>query len=768
MIKGVTVPKKQSKQTPFTVGDLETYVQREVERTGKSKEVIIEETFHDGWLSVSETDEGFKVDTSQLFKGDPAKDPLSECRRLRKEFGPISAAVDYVKDIILGGGIDVFIKDPKDTTQKKLKEELLEWMRLVYQDNFMRKFSEISNVLVDEALTTGYSAAEIVYATKPKNNSFFDDYTKPITQSIMTKQGEKFVKQDVVTYEITEPNWKDLQGIARLKILRDAVNRLKLYRTPSWEANYLTLDEPNQTPQNMPVESQIVAQSMNKTAQINQGKPSAIFLPWQIFSLALNRREYDEKGISIILPALGTAQLLEKIMKAVGEGIHRAGNKKYFIVCGTEKRPWSPVHIRNLLSQLKEASEKSWSTIPVPSGFDIKEAGGEVFEAQNVVDYFLRIIAGSLHISPSVLGIDFKEIIKSDVPHYTHRRMQDAFRTAIETQVFRLHIWAKFGAKRGKQGGYEDPQYIPEARIKSEALLSEQAKLAMHIQILNVANPVRPEVKLEVERDIAALMGWDILLPTQEEYKTEMDKADAELKAQLAAKTEKSPEIPVTPEGGEKFQGPPKAPSEEQLANRQEGGVNVRKIGTKKGQSKSMGSTRLIQESEEEEITEESIEESMREPQKLEITVKTESKPQEVIVKAESHGMIDEIMSELAKERIELAKKQKELIEKEQELAIEESKKHQEKIQSEIENIKTAIEETKRTIEQKTAEMEKTKAETERIKMESDEIKKTHEAETEKIKIESEEIKKTHAKKRKIMERLEEKLERNKIIEGEK
>jgi hypothetical protein len=262
-------------------------------------------------------------------------------------------------------------------------------------------------------------------------------------------------------------------------------------------------------------------------------------------------------------------------------------------------------------------------------------------------------------------------------------------------------------------------------------------------------------------------MGWDILLPTQEEYKTEMDKADTELKAQLAAKAEKVAVTPPMPEGEEKFQGPPKAPSEEQLLERQKGGVNVRKVGSKKGQARPMGGTRMVQESEEE-IIEESIEESVCTPQKLEITVKTESNPQEVIVKAESHGMTDEIMTELAKERIELAKKQKELTEKEQELAIEESKKHQEKIQSEIENIKTIIEETKRTIEQKTAEMEKTKAETERIKMESDEIKKTHEAETEKIKIESDEIKKTHAKKRKIMEKLEEKLERDKIVEGEK
>jgi hypothetical protein len=202
-----------------------------------------------------------------------------------------------------------------------------------------------------------------------------------------------------------------------------------------------------------------------------------------------------------------------------------------------------------------------------------------------------------MHIPPSVLGCDFKEVVKSDVPHYTHRRIIEAFRTAIETQAFRLHIWTKFGAKKTKQGGSADPQYIPEARIKSEALLSEQAKLALDIQILNVANPVRPEVKLEVERDIATLMGWDILLPTQEEYKKELDKADAEMKKQLAEKA-KNGETPPTQETspiGEKFQGPPKPQTEEQQQKRLEKGVNVQKVGSKKGQARNMGSTRNAQ-----------------------------------------------------------------------------------------------------------------------------------------------------------------------------
>lgn len=710
------VPKNsKTPKTSFTTNNLDEYIANEVERTGKTKEIILEETFHDGWIVVSEIDGTFKVENSQLFKGDPTKDPLSECRRLRKEFGPISTAVDYVKDVILGGGIDVFIKNPKDDKQKKLKEELLEWMRLVYQDNYLRKFPEIMNILVDEALTVGFAAAEIVYTKKPKGNSFFDDYTKPITQSVMTKQGEKFVRQDIISYEITEPDWESLDGVARIKILNNAITRLKLYRTPAWEANYWTLDEPTQTPAGTIDEHEIIARSMRKPILTQKPIPAAIFLPWQIFSLAVNRREWDEKGVSIVMPALATAQLLEKIMKAVGEGIHRAGNKKFFIICGTEKRPWSAVHIRNLLSQLKEASEKSWSTIPVPSGFDLKEAGGEVFEAQNAVDYFLRVIAGSLHVPPSVLGVDFKEVVKSDVPHYTHKRLQDAFRTAIETQIFRLHIWTKFGAKKMKQGGHEDPQYIPEARIKSEGLLSTQARLSLDVQLLNVANPIRPEIKLEAERDMCELLGWDVLLPSQEEYRAEMEKAEKEMKVQLTEKAKQAEQLPEEegqPIGskGEKFQGPPKPPSVEQLAKRQAAGVNVRKVGSKKGQAREMGSTRDIQESE--------IEETMQEPQRVEIIVKTEPVRTEVMIKTP----LDEKMKELAELEAQNQAKQKELAEKEAKFAEEENTRKQAKLKVDIEQIQTDIKETNATIE--------------------------------KLKVETEEIKKTHIKKREAMDKI--------------
>jgi hypothetical protein len=239
----------------------------------------------------------------------------------------------------------------------------------------------------------------------------------------------------------------------------------------------------------------------------------------------------------------------------------------------------------------------------------------------------------------------------------------------------------------------------------------------MHIQILNVANPVRPEVKLEVERDIAALMGWDILLPTQEEYKTEMDKADTELKAQLAAKTAKA-EIPSVEQpqvDGEKFQGPPKPPSEEQLAKRQEGGVNVRKVGTKKGQAKSMGNTRMIQESEVEEV-----EETEQKPQKLEITVKSE--PQITRTEITVKTPLDEKMRELAELEVQTQSKRKELAEKETKFAEEENTKKQEKLKAEIIKVQMEIKESNAAIE--------------------------------KLKVETEEVKKTHAKKREAMDKI--------------
>jgi hypothetical protein len=286
---------------------------------------------------------------------------------------------------------------------------------------------------------------------------------------------------------------------------------------------------------------------------------------------------------------------------------------------------------------LKEAGEKGWSTIPVPAGFDIKEAGGTVFEAQNVIDYFLRIIASTMHVPVSVVGVETRELPQTEKSDDL-LRYKEAFKTAIETQLFKLLIWTKYGDKKVKQGGAKDPQYLPEIRFRVEELMDGSNRLKMCKEILNVANPVRPETKLEVERDICKIMGYDVLLPSQEQYKKDLEKAEAEMKKKLAENpAQAGEEKPVSPTG-EKFQGPPKPQTEEQQQKRLDKGVNVRKAGSAKGKKESKTDT--FQESVPEVIP----------AQQLEITVKTEKQePQRVEVLKEPEKTKESIEADAKK-----------------------------------------------------------------------------------------------------------------------
>jgi hypothetical protein len=460
----------------------------------------------------------------------------------------------------MGSGFDVMINDINDEKQVNLQQEIRDWMDSVYQDAYTVGLNHLLDIMVDNALTEGFAAAEIVYSGESGN--LFDKYAKPLTTSMMSQESGKLAKTDYSSYDIKDPDWKTLGGVARLKIILDSPTRLKLYRrNNTWEADYWVLDQPNvagaqagmtsaaqknvtQGPAMQLTTQDLVTSTMagGGAKSSTQGKPSAYFLPWQMFTLSMSRRTWLEKGPSIILPALKTAQLLEKIMNAVGEGIYRAGNKKYFIICGSPQRPWGAIHIRNLLSQIKDASEKNWSTIPVPAGFDLKEAGGNVFEAQNAINYFLRIIAGIMHVNPSVMGLDTREARNvTEYPYFTHLRMKEELMNQIRTQLVRLQIWTTHGAKITKQGGYMDPQWIPKLRVKTEDLLNPADRLNLDIAILNAANPVMPQTKLEVERDIIATRGWEVDLPTQQEFMKELndqkkqqkDLADATTKAQL-------------------------------------------------------------------------------------------------------------------------------------------------------------------------------------------------------------------------------------------
>lgn len=745
-IKKEELPESKPEVIPFS-----RWAEEEAQRKGTSVSKVVQEVFKDGFLTYIEESGGVvKLDASQIFKSSSNVGDIPTYIKLRKGFAPVSACVDYIKDTILGSDVAVTMSSEvvKDSFKKDLKEYIELFIEEVYQDEFISGLFEIIDVVLDDALTTGVGASEIIYDTEKPID--FMEFVKNF-ETVIMKQGDK--ETSMVMYETAEPNWNDLKGIKRMKIINEAYRRLKLYRDPqSWLSVYWSLDEiaPESTTTQTDVGIQIKA--LKKTKGIIN--PVIKLHPWQLFWLSITRKDFSERGESVIAPVCSMALLLDKILNAVGEGIYRAGNKKYFIVCGTPERPWSEPYIRNMVKELKEASEKNWSTIPVPSGFDVKDIGGQIFEATSVVEYFLKVIAKGMKVPNHVVGLPYRA---GTEPSYNFQRMRNSVMKAIKRQLILRHIWCKYGKEKQKQGGKgKEILASPELRFKTEGLLNDVDRLKMYVGLLNVANPISPQVKLEVERSICNAMGWDeVDLPSQEGLKKELEEIDKQLKAKLEKK-EKS----EAPPSLQPSQTPQPPQTEEMLKKRQESGANVRQVGSKKGQSRNIGGTRgmpQIQESVEEEVVEESVPQQKipieitvkTESKPQELTIKTESKPQEITIKTESsiRTPLDKIMQKLAEDENELINKQKEREEKLKLLDEEESIKKKEKLQAEINGIEASIEETKKSIEEKNAQIEKSKAETEKAKIESDEIKKTH------------------AKKRKIMEKLEGKLGNDKVVE---
>jgi len=755
--KEENLPESKPETIPFS-----EWAKEEAQRKGTTVATVIQEVFKDGFLTYIEESGGIvKLDTSQLFKSQINVSDVATYIRLRKSFAPVSACVDYIKDTILGSGISVTtrVEDAKDTFKQELKEYIETFIEDVYQDEFISGLFELIDVILDNALTTGVGASEIIYDLEKLIS--FESYIKDF-KTIKSKDANG-KEVDLVIYDTVEPAWKDLVSIKRMKIINEAYNRLKLYRDPqSWLPVYWTLDEVNpesvsQSDPNLPVQ----LKALKKKSIVS---PTIKLHTWQLFWLSVNRKDFSERGESIIAPVSSMALVLEKILNAVGEGIYRAGNKKYFIICGTPERPWSEPYIRNMIKELKEASEKNWSTIPVPSGFDIKDIGGQVFEATAVVEYYLKLIAKGMKVPNHVVGLPYRA---GTEPSYNFQRMRNDLKKAIGRQLLLRHIWCKYGKTKQKQGG-KGAQTLgtPEVRFKTEGLLSEIDRLKMYQGLLNVANPISPQIKLEVEKSICNIMGWDeVRLPTQQELEEQIEEADKAMKKKLEQKEK-------PPEGTEGEGQPPQ--TIEATQKRLEAGVNVRKVGTKKGLARPMGGTRGLQESVEEEEVQETVPEQ---PQKVEFTFKHEPQIIEVKTELKTEPLeikmpLDPVMKKLAEDQSELIKKQQEYEDKRKQYDEEENTRKKTKLQAEMESLNASIEETKKSIEQKTAEMERIKAETEKIKMESDEIKKIHEAETEKIKTESEKIKteseetkKTHAKKRTIMEKLEVKLDKDKVVD---
>lgn len=684
------MPKKKKKDKILTIDtkDFPKWIQEEAKRRKISEVKAMTDLFDDGFMVyVHETATGkASIKYVNLWGGEKKKttSELGELRRLRKKFGPVSAAIDFHKNSLLGSGISVTIDDPKDNFKKEIRKYIKEFIKTVYQDVYTKGLGTILDIMLDEALTTGASGAEIVY------DKDVDFYKYAELEEVVTGEDKK-----EILYKVVPPSWKnDFEGIKRLKILNNAIERLKLYRHPiSLEALFWTLDEKTQkeTPED-------IARSAAKFRERKKTLENAIKLhTWQIFWIVVNRRNWDYVGESIITPAVKLSQILEKIQGAIGEGIYRAGNKKYFIVCGTEKRPWGDPWIRNVLALLKEMGEKNWTSMPVPSGFDIKEIGGEVFEGRNVIDHFVAMIASSMDVPKELIDVG-RRGRTSDKPWVVsgvgHRRRQVMLEEAIVNQLFARHLWCKYGKKKAKQGGKGEMEiYIPKVKWLREDQFNRQQHIDIIMKGLNVANPLNPLVKLEMERDFCKIMGYDdVILPSQEELKKELD----ELEKQQLEQMKKGPKQ----KGMTK---PPQPPTQEKLQKRLEKGAHTAKKPSqgpvsKKGVAKPMGGTRVpVHETAPPEPQKVDVNINIKtrteplevkpiksEPAKVDVTVKTKSEPStEKIFELERIKEKEKSKRKKSKKEIEIERKQKEE-DKKRKKALEEERLKTEKKKQEI------------------------------------------------------------------------------------
>lgn len=568
------------------VKSFESYMEQMKQVTGQNEVEILKATFANPWmgLSIEETNSFLRMDAEALGKEketDTKKDPIEECIRLRKKFAPVSACVDYVKQELLGGGLDTIIADTKDKNQRDMRDDIEKFIANVYQDDLTVGLDIIMPIIVDYALTTGVGAAEIAYAV---DKSFWD-YAKVTAPQKVTVDSKSV---EVVDFDITEPKWEELKGIKRLKIFQDGYKLFEPQRNnTSMEIKYWTVDDKSG--------QSITLNTGQKFRVYDPSKPKqGLYLHnWQLFYLTINRNEYSAKGESIILPALSVALMLEKVLAAVGEGNSRAGFKRFFIIMGSEKRPWGGPFIRNVLQQMKEARDKNWQTIPMPQGFDIKEMGGEVFDAKEVVDYLLKMLAKAMNVPTKVVGIEMGGGAGGIENPNNYRIWKNNLCSALRNQLYKRQLWALHGNKKKKQGGTEDDTYIPYARINVEELMTLMERTELFKALMNFANPLDAVMKMKAQLEYCKVMGWeDVIeqLPTLEEYAKDVEK-QKKLQEKMAldkAKADAQPKPAPAMGGGEtpigeKAQGQPKPSSEAQQAKRQEGGVNVRPADSKKG-----------------------------------------------------------------------------------------------------------------------------------------------------------------------------------------
>jgi hypothetical protein len=595
--------------------DFYDYINRQAMFTGKSKDDIVYEVFNNNgeFLTVQETATVLEESSGggavgqtpviSAYATPKVIDDLDELRRLRREFSPISKAVEYILSMILGNKIEIIIEDPEETNQVDSKKRIQQLIANIYQDRVTKSLYTLSRILLDKALTDGVGAAEITYEKPIK----FTDYIEGIDTTVKG-----------LVYKTKEPDWKELKSINQLKIIDNAPRRLKVYKHPvTWEFNYITLDEVMNSG-----ESGNDLKSLSKVQQ-NIGQTMR-YHPWQVFWLAVNRRDNTETGLSVIAPVKKIALILEKVLQSVGEAAYRNANKKYALIMGDDKHNIGKVQQRNTLQLFNEMGKKGWSAIPVPAGFDYKEFGGTAYDASNVINTLLILIAEGMHVPVDVLGVarvgNEGSKTQTTTTFNEIEQMRYEFKQAIIEQLFKTQLYCEIGKTRNKQGGKGVASiFVPDIHISTKGLLSPIDELESYKSFLNAANPLSPELKYEMERRIKTIYGFDeVKYMSAEEYakqvKSEKDMQMQMKKIQLEQtqiglkQSKKNLEAPVMSKGaggfggapktsalsgGDKRQGDPEAPSEEKQKKRLENGVNKPKSTKQPSNNpKSVGSTR--------------------------------------------------------------------------------------------------------------------------------------------------------------------------------
>jgi len=440
---------------------------------------------------------------------------MAEYKLLRETFPPVSAGIEYHKTFLCGGGFDIIEDDPRDKHKVLMKETCQKLAKNISMDYYREGLDKLLYMLADPILTYGMAAAEIIYGRDIE----FTEFAEPSKETINGK-----VIEGWTTRMPTISEWKSFKGITRLKILPDANSRLIPHFDPkTFEMKYWSLDSKVQ---------KTVSQDIAERAGVIQKKTGTLFNPFSILWLSWNTRGVDLKGISIIRPVLEMARLVRKIQAAIGKGFERWADKKYFFVCGSDKRPWNKNSQRRFVKYLELMIKNHWTGVPVPTGFDVKTIGGEVFEGTNILDHLISMICAGMNYPR-----DFLEQGKSNsgdkgwlawqVKYSSNQRL---FRQDVENQIFQKHLWCNFGKtyKVPKQNVDEKKQekrdiYIPQLLWKAEGQYQRAEETKSLQGWLNVANPIGPEFKLAVEKRGAEIAGLgSIDFPTHAELRKQI------------------------------------------------------------------------------------------------------------------------------------------------------------------------------------------------------------------------------------------------------